>query len=63
MRDHHHHPRTGHFDELHHWTHWVIERGLRRRVYCPANDTAADKLTPPPTKEKHFAAFLGLRAK
>jgi hypothetical protein len=62
-RDHHHHPQPGHIDVPHHWTRWDIKRGLRRPVYYPANDTAANALAPSPAKEEHFAASLGLRAK
>ena len=62
-RDHHHHPQPGHIDVPHHRTRWDIKRGLRRPVYYPANDTAADAHAPSPAKEEHFAASLGLRAK
>ena len=62
-RNHHHHPRTGHTDVPQHWTRLDIKRGLRRPVYCAASDTVADALAPPPTKEKHFAASLRLRAR
>jgi hypothetical protein len=63
--DHQYHPRTKHIDVRYHWIRWVVEKGSIRLVYCPTDDMVADVLTKalPSAKVKHFAAYLGLRAK
>ena len=57
--DYQYHARMKHIDVCYHWIRWVIKQGSLHLVYCPTDDMVADA----PTKVKHFAAGLRLRAK